>query len=92
VASALPLLSAFVSDFDALWQRSGKFPRLRSSATTGEMIVPQLLMRLVKDETGGTAIEYGLIAAGVALAVIGVVSNLGSKLKSTFSSISTQLH
>lgn len=51
----------------------------------------QLLMRFVKDETGATAIEYGLIAAGVALAVIGVVSNLGSKLKSTFSSISTQL-
>jgi pilus assembly protein Flp/PilA len=57
----------------------------------GVLIVQQLLMRFVQDETGATAIEYGLIAAGVALAVIGVVSNLGSKLKSTFSSISTQL-
>ncbi len=52
----------------------------------------KLVVRFLKDESGATAIEYGLIAAGVSLAVIGVVSNLGSKLKSTFSSISTQLH
>lgn len=53
--------------------------------------VTKLVVRFLKDESGATAIEYGLIAAGVSLAVIGVVSNLGAKLKSTFSSISTQL-
>jgi pilus assembly protein Flp/PilA len=45
----------------------------------------------LKDKSAATAIEYGLIAAGISLALIAVVSNLGTKLKSTFSSISTQL-
>jgi pilus assembly protein Flp/PilA len=50
-----------------------------------------LVVRFLKDESAATAIEYGLIAAGISLAIIAVVSNLGTKLKSTFSSISTQL-
>jgi pilus assembly protein Flp/PilA len=49
------------------------------------------LKAFLKDESGATAIEYGLIAAGVALAIIAVVKNVGSKLDTTFSSISTQL-
>lgn len=49
------------------------------------------VVRFVQDESGATAIEYGLIAAGVAVAVISVVSGLGSKLKTTFSSVSTAL-
>jgi pilus assembly protein Flp/PilA len=49
------------------------------------------LHAFLKDESAATAIEYGLIAAGISLALIAVVSNLGTKLKSTFSSISTQL-
>jgi pilus assembly protein Flp/PilA len=44
-----------------------------------------------QDESGATSIEYSLIAAGVALAVIAVVYGLGSKLKTTFSNISSQL-
>jgi pilus assembly protein Flp/PilA len=43
------------------------------------------------DESGATAIEYGLIAAGIAVAIISVVKGLGTKLNTTFSSISTQL-
>ena len=50
-----------------------------------------LIVRFLKDKSAATAIEYGLIAAGISLAIIAVVSNLGTKLKSTFSSISTQL-
>ena len=49
------------------------------------------LVKFVKDESGATAIEYGLIAAGISVAIITVVNNLGTKLQSTFSSISTQL-
>jgi pilus assembly protein Flp/PilA len=45
----------------------------------------------LRDENGATAIEYGLIAAGIAVAVISVVKGLGTKLNTTFSSISTQL-
>ncbi|TNE36276.1 MAG: Flp family type IVb pilin [Alphaproteobacteria bacterium] len=45
--------------------------------------------RFVKDESGATAIEYGLIAAGIAVAIITAVSTLGTNLDSTFTSVST---
>jgi pilus assembly protein Flp/PilA len=44
-----------------------------------------------KDETAATAIEYGLIAAGISVAIITVVSGLGSKLNTVFTSVSTAL-
>ena len=44
-----------------------------------------------KDESGATAIEYGLIAAGIAVAIIGVVNGLGTKISSNFEAISTSL-
>jgi pilus assembly protein Flp/PilA len=50
-----------------------------------------LVTRFAKDESGATAIEYGLIAAGISVAIITVVNSLGSQLKSTFTNISTQL-
>jgi pilus assembly protein Flp/PilA len=50
------------------------------------------LRAFLKDESGATAIEYGLIASGVALAIIAVVNGLGTKLNTKFTSISTQLH
>jgi pilus assembly protein Flp/PilA len=49
------------------------------------------IRRFLADESGATAIEYGLIAAGIALAIIAVVNNLGSTLKLKFGSISTSL-
>jgi pilus assembly protein Flp/PilA len=51
----------------------------------------QLLTRFWNDESGATAIEYGLIAAGIAVVIIAVVNGLGTKLNTTFGSISTQL-
>ncbi|MFZ3360830.1 MAG: Flp family type IVb pilin [Xanthobacteraceae bacterium] len=50
-----------------------------------------LFSRFVKDESGATAIEYGLIAAGISVAIIAVVQGLGSNLKTTFGSVSTAL-
>jgi pilus assembly protein Flp/PilA len=50
-----------------------------------------LFSRFVKDESGATAIEYGLIAAGISVAIIAVVQGLGSKLTTTFSSVSSAL-
>ena len=47
--------------------------------------------RFVEDESGATAIEYGLIAAGISVAIIAVVNSLGSQLKTTFTTISSQL-
>jgi pilus assembly protein Flp/PilA len=50
-----------------------------------------LVKRFAADESGATAIEYGLIAAGISVAIITVVNSLGTQLKSTFSNISSQL-
>ncbi|HVV81191.1 MAG TPA: Flp family type IVb pilin [Pseudolabrys sp.] len=50
-----------------------------------------LFVRFMKDASGATAIEYGLIAAGISVAIIAVVNGLGTKLNTTFSSISGQL-
>jgi pilus assembly protein Flp/PilA len=50
-----------------------------------------LIARFVKDESGATAIEYGLIAAGISLAIIAVVNGLGTKLNDTFSAVSSQI-
>ena len=49
-------------------------------------------MKFWADESGATAIEYGLIAAGISLAIISVVNGLGTSLKTKFTSISTSLH
>jgi len=51
----------------------------------------RLVIRFLKDESAATAIEYGLIATGIALAIIPVVTGMGTKLKTTFSSIQTAL-
>ena len=50
-----------------------------------------LLARFVKDESGATAIEYGLIAALIAVGIITAATTLGNQLESTFNFISTQL-
>jgi pilus assembly protein Flp/PilA len=50
-----------------------------------------LIARFMKDESGATAIEYGLIAAGISLAIIAVVNGLGTTLNTKFSSINSSL-
>ena len=49
------------------------------------------IKRFIRDEAGATAIEYGLIAAGIAVAIIAVVQGLGTNLNNTFSSVQTAL-
>jgi pilus assembly protein Flp/PilA len=51
----------------------------------------KLLKKFVQDESGATAIEYGLIAAGISVAIITVVASLGSSLNATFTSVQTAL-
>jgi len=50
-----------------------------------------LLLRFLKDDKGVTAIEYGLIAAGISVAIIATVQALGTNLNTTFSSVSSAL-
>ena len=51
----------------------------------------KMLRAFLVDESGATAIEYGLIAAGISLAIIAVVNGLGTKLNTKFTSINTSL-
>ena len=50
-----------------------------------------LIARFVKDESGATAIEYGLIAAGISLAIIAIVNGLGTNLNGKFGAINSSL-
>ena len=48
-------------------------------------------LKLIENEKGATAIEYGLIAALIAIAAIGAMTSIGTKLSSTFQNVSTSL-
>lgn len=50
-----------------------------------------LVSRFVRDESGATAIEYGLIAAGIAVAIIATVNAVGTALNTTFDKVKTNL-
>jgi pilus assembly protein Flp/PilA len=64
-------------------------PVVRNNLGEGKM--SELLRRFLNDDSGATAIEYGLIAAGISVAIIAVVNTLGTNLNTIFSSISSQL-
>jgi len=51
----------------------------------------KLVARFVKNESGATAIEYGLIAAGISVVIIAVVNGIGSTLNTNFTSVNSQL-
>jgi pilus assembly protein Flp/PilA len=51
----------------------------------------RIFLRFLTDQSGATAIEYGLIAAGISLAIIAAVNGLGSTLNNTYTSINTSL-
>jgi pilus assembly protein Flp/PilA len=50
-----------------------------------------IFKRFVRDQNGATAIEYGLIAAGISVAIIVVVNTLGTKLTGTFTNVQNQI-
>jgi len=51
----------------------------------------KLVLQFLKNESGATAIEYGLIAASISVAIIAVVNGLGTQLNATFNTVSTSL-
>jgi pilus assembly protein Flp/PilA len=51
----------------------------------------KVLLKFFADESGATAIEYALIAAGISLAIIATVNKLGSTLNTTYATINTSL-
>jgi pilus assembly protein Flp/PilA len=50
-----------------------------------------LIARFVREESGATAVEYGLVAAGISVAIIAVIQGLGNNLKTAFTSLSSIL-
>jgi pilus assembly protein Flp/PilA len=54
-----------------------------------EDLMGNLLHRFLRDESGATAVEYGLIAAGIAVVIIAAVQLVGSNLNGTFGSVAT---
>jgi pilus assembly protein Flp/PilA len=56
-----------------------------------EVGLSRMFFKFLKDESAATAIEYGLIAAGISLAIIAVVNGLGSTLNTKFTTLNTSL-
>jgi pilus assembly protein Flp/PilA len=65
--------------------------RLHAAISRENHHMRSLFARLIKDEAGVTAIEYGLIAALIAVVIIGAVTTLGTKLSTLFTTIATSL-
>jgi pilus assembly protein Flp/PilA len=64
-----------------------------SNVNKSREIYPMALLKsFLRDDTGATAIEYGLIAAGISVAIITVVNGLGTKLTDTFTNINSKLN
>jgi pilus assembly protein Flp/PilA len=57
----------------------------------GDRSIAGEFRRLMQDQSGATAIEYGLIAAGIALAILPIFNGIGTRLKSTFTTLQTSI-
>jgi pilus assembly protein Flp/PilA len=88
-AKYLQLLNE-LAEFDLVNVKMGArrfaYPRQR-----GERDPMSAIMRFVNDSSGASAIEYGLLAAGISIAIIATVTALGTTLNTTFNSVNTQL-
>jgi pilus assembly protein Flp/PilA len=92
-------LHAFEFFVSALLLSSAPWNGARGRATAiealrtnrGSLEMRGIIAAFIADETGATAIEYGLIAAGISIAIIVAVNNLGSTLNTTFTGVNTQL-
>jgi pilus assembly protein Flp/PilA len=75
-----------------LWHATCESRGRQATAQRKEVIAMRSMLRkFLADESGATAIEYGLIAAGISLAIIAVVNGLGTKLNTKFTSINNSL-
>jgi pilus assembly protein Flp/PilA len=69
----------------------GDGDRSTAKKTEGELEMRKLIADFIKDQAGATAIEYGLIAAGISIAIIVAVNGLGTTLNNSFTNVNTQL-
>jgi pilus assembly protein Flp/PilA len=86
------LVASFPVWFGRAGVQFGHLDQLRQPRVDhGVNQMKNLLVRFAKDNSGATAIEYGLIAAGIAVAIIAVVQGVGTNLKATFGAVSSAL-
>ena len=64
---------------------------MRLHHTQREHVMRSMVSRFLQDDSGATAIEYGLIAAGISVAIIAIVNGVGTKVTAAFTSIETQM-
>jgi pilus assembly protein Flp/PilA len=69
----------------------GERTMIKSLDAKNASAVARLMSRLLRDESGATAIEYAMIASGVAVAIAASVTSLGTSVKTLFTSVSTSL-
>jgi pilus assembly protein Flp/PilA len=77
-------------DPEGTWNPGGTWNPEGTWKEMGE-IQNRLILKFWRDETGATAIEYGLIATGISLAIVSVINGLGSRLSSKFVSVDSSL-
>jgi pilus assembly protein Flp/PilA len=82
-------MNAPIADFACNLHFTKTYPLF--AELTESLKMRKMLQDFFADETGATAIEYGLIAAGISLAIIAVVNGLGAKLNTKFTSINASL-
>jgi pilus assembly protein Flp/PilA len=70
---------------------AGNAARARGGDERQEACLYRHLVRFCADRSGATAIEYGLIAAGISVAIIVAVNTIGTNLNGVFTSVSSQL-
>lgn len=70
--------------------RHSRFPG-KQDKMKGRLTMKAIFVRFFADEAGATAIEYGLIATGIAIAIIAAVNGVGTALTGTFNSVSSSL-
>jgi pilus assembly protein Flp/PilA len=87
-------LKVFVSDFKSrLMSRThdARVNEISSNPALQEMLIMKTLAKLFRDESGATAIEYGLIAALIAVVIVTALTTVGGNLKTTFTSVANNL-
>src|SRR6202158_5231667 len=89
--TALKLSDLRVGRWSRCWERQRDQTSVDQPRVPMEPPMKNLIARFVRDESGATAIEYGLIAAGISLAIIAVVNGLGTNLNAKFTSINSSL-
>jgi pilus assembly protein Flp/PilA len=90
-AVACNLTSLIHATLDFLQQNPRSAHHITAFQTGWRLKLKQKILKFMSDESGATAIEYGLIAAGIALAIIAVVNGLGTNLNTQFTSINNSL-